>query len=300
MKFCTECGSRLSDGAKFCGSCGTKIVCAEPSNFDIEKFCKELIDISEEGLYDEKITLEKYKKIKEAADNGVGIAAYLVGKMFLWGHYLEDEEISPSDQDESIKYYLIAAKAGCHFAQCELGNQLWIGFEEASDPVYEKGEHPDSFFWIEKAAKQENVLALHRASYAYLDGDYGQKADWDKALECFKTIIIKKDTEPWNEEWIERATGYLRYFPQIMKGDAEAMRQLGEWLKEREDKWNWSYSLGGESEESAFWLKKAKAAIGEEEDDDKGLSNEEAQIEVEFDDEDFDETGMGEDDDVDD
>ena len=152
------------------------------SNFDVEKLCKDLINVPEEGLYDKKITLAIYKKIKEAADKGVAIAAYVIGRMYLWGHYLDDEEISPSNHDECIKYYLIAAKAGCHFAQCELGNQLWIGFDESSDSTYEKGEHPDSFYWIEKATKQKNVLALHRASYAYLGGDYGQKADWGKAL----------------------------------------------------------------------------------------------------------------------
>lgn len=302
MKFCPECGSKLTEGAKFCGSCGKKLLCEDTSSFDVEKLCKDLINVPEEGLYDKKITLAIYKKIKEAADKGVAIAAYVIGRMYLWGHYLDDEEISPSNHDECIKYYLIAAKAGCHFAQCELGNQLWIGFDESSDSTYEKGEHPDSFYWIEKAAKQKNVLALHRASYAYLGGDYGQKADWGKALECFQAIIAAKDTENWNEEWIVRATGYLRYFPQIINGDTEAMRSLGEWLKERESSWDWSYGIADESEESAFWLKKAKSGEDidddeDEEDDlkDRGLANEEAQLEAEFDDDDYDEIGDGDD-----
>ena len=293
MKFCPECGSKLTEGAKFCGSCGKKLACVETSNFDVEKFCKEIIDVPEEGIYKEKITTpEIFYKIKEAADSGVGIAAYVMS--WLDGFKLNDKELLPYDPDVSVKYLFKAAEAGCPYAQGQLGNNLWCGIEESTD--YDEGEHPDSFSWIEKAANQKNVLALHRASYAYLDGDYGQKADWDKALECFKTIIAEKDAEPWNEEWIERATGYLRYFPQIMKGNTEAMRDLGEWLKEREGEWNWSYGLGGEIEESAFWLKKAKATSDEDEDEDVGVENEEAQLEEEFDEEDFDETGFGDDD----
>jgi hypothetical protein len=299
MKFCPECGAKLSEGAKFCGSCGAKLICNEGKTFDVEGACKDIINIPEEGIFEEKITTDLLEKIKEAADNGVGIAAYILSRLYQYGFELDGKEAVPVDADKRLKYLLKAAEAGCHFAQGELGNELWVGFD-CSNPTYEKGEHPDSFMWIEKAAKSGNVLALHRATYAYLDGGYGQKADWSKALECFHAIIAAKDTENWNEEWIERAIGYLRYYPQIIKGDTEAMRLLGEWLKAKESSWDWSWGIGEEIEESSFWLKKAKAE-DEVDDDDKeegeGLANEEAQLEAEFDDEDFDETGMGEDDD---
>ena len=66
------------------------------------------------------------------------------------------------------------------------------------------------------------------------------------------------------------------------------MQNLGAWLKERESNWDYSFGLGG-IEESAFWLKKAKS--GEDVDDE----NEEAQLEAEFDDDDYDEIGEGDD-----
>jgi TPR repeat protein len=295
MKFCPECGSKLVEGAKFCGSCGAKLL-KEVESFDIDKFCKSLIITSDEGVCTEKVTSEDvFFKIKDAADRGNGLAAYVVSSMYSYGFDLNDKELLPGDPDERVRYLFIAAKAGCHFAQSELGNALWCGIEDSED--YEEGEHPDSFYWIEKAAKQGNVFALHRASYAYLDGDYGQKVDWTKALDCFKDIIEAKDTEVWKDEWIERATGYLRYFPQIIEGDKTAMQKLGEWLKERESNWDYSFGLGG-IEESAFWLKKAKSGEdvdNDDEEEDEDLANEEAQLEAEFDDDDYDEIGEGDD-----
>lgn len=293
MKFCTECGNKLSDGAKFCASCGMKLLREEVESFDVNKYCKSLIDTTDEGVCTEKVTSEEvFSKIKDAADNGNGLAAYVMSWMYLGGFDLNGKELLPVDSDERVRYLFIAAKAGCHFAQSELGNALWCGIEDSED--YEEGEHPDSFYWIEKAANQGNVFALHRASYAYLDGDYGQKVDWDKALDCFKSIIDAKDAEVWKDEWIERATGYLRYFPQIIEGDKAAMQNLGAWLKERESNWDYSFGLGG-TDESEFWLNKAKA----NDNDDDGIANEEAQLEDDIDDDDIDETGFGEDDDLD-
>ena len=79
-------------------------------------------------------------------------------------------------------------------------------------------------------------------------------------MESFKAIIKAKDNYDWPEEMIVRAKGYLQFLPQIISDDSiEAVRNLGEWLKDREGEWDYSWGLGDADSESDFWLKMAKS-----------------------------------------
>lgn len=259
MAYCVECGTKLSDSAKFCVNCGTKVIGRNSGDSeggsrccgDIKALCKDLLDIGNGTIRTGKITREVLDAVKKHADEGSGIASYVMGELNFLGLEIDGDEVISYDPDAMMEYLFKAAKAGCHFAQGALGNYLWSGVDGSED--YEDGNDPDSFSWITKAAKNGNVLALHRMTFAYLGGDYGQKVDFEKALECFKSIIEAKDSEAWNQEWIDRASGYLRYLPAIIDGDEQSARKLADWLKEVESDWDWSWGIGDADTESEFW-----------------------------------------------
>ena len=43
MAFCTECGARLSDGAKFCANCGTAVAASHASDEIIDSFKQDRV-----------------------------------------------------------------------------------------------------------------------------------------------------------------------------------------------------------------------------------------------------------------
>ena len=262
-----ECGEKLPDSAKFCGNCGTKVAGGAPGNgveakitrdddtAKVKTLCMKLIDIPNEKIHRDKLTKDMVAVIRDAADRGNGIAAYVMGMLYQWGLKVDGATVVPEDAHKMLEYLRRGAEAGDHFAQSGYGEALRTG----ADGVFDEDEEA-GFRWMSKAGKNGNVLALHRMTWAYLDGSYGQTPDLNKALECFKAIIAAKDMCAWKEEWIERAQGYLKYLPDIIDGDTDAMRKLGEWLKEREGGWEYSWGIGDASDESAYWLKKADDA----------------------------------------
>ena len=306
MKFCIECGKKLPDTAKFCDSCGTKVGGSdlhvqESRDVDVaevEALCMKIVDASSEGIHARKVTKDIVDVIRRAADRGVGIAAYVMSQFYDYGGFdIDGENVVRENADKMLEYLRIGAEAGDHFSQSKYGNDLCNGVDGSTD--HEDGDDEAGFPWIAKAGKNGNVLALHRMTWAYLDGSYGQTPDLNKALECFKAIVAAKDMCAWKEEWIERAQGYLKFLPDIIDGDIGAMRKLGEWLKEREGGWEYSWGIGDASDESAYWLKKADDTDDMDEDgDDDADEAEEADDEDEADeadDEDEDEEAIEED-----
>ena len=262
MKFCIECGSKLPEGAKFCGECGTRVGGDNSKDKSglMEKanaVCKKLLDPSRESIHSDRITAEMFPMIKEAADGGNGLAAYIMGQLYFLGLKIGGETVVAHDPDKMLEYYRKGAEAGDPFAQSEYGQQLCNGVIGSSE--HDDGDDAAGYPWIAKAGKNGNVSALHRMTYAYLDGSYGQEVDFKKALECFEAIVKAKDSYDWPEEMIVRAKGYLKFLPKIISDDdIEAMRNLGEWLKKREGSWDYTWGLGDAVDESEFWLKKAQ------------------------------------------
>ena len=305
MKFCIECGKKLSDGAKFCAGCGTKVVgttalkattscrvvdADEEQNMDVAEvkaLCMKLIDIPNEGIHLDNLTKDLVNVIKKSADLGVGISAYVMGQFYGSGLKIKGETIVPEDADKMLECLRKGAEAGDHFAQGCYGNELCNGVEGSTD--HEDGDDETGFPWIVKAGKNGNVLALHRMTWAYLDGSYGQTPDLRKALECFRASVAAQDAYDWKEEWIERAQGYLKFLPAVIDGDIGAMRKLGEWLKEHEGDWEYSWGIGDSSEESTYWLKKANDAGDSDEADDEDDIDEADEADDEEDEEEIDE-----------
>lgn len=231
---------------------------------EVESLCKRLLDIKNEGIHKDQITAKMVAIIKAAADKGDGLAAYVMGQLCFWGLELDGESIVEEDADKALEYYLMGAKAGNSFAQCEYGVQLCIGVDGSTD--HEDADEESGFPWIEKSGENGNIDGLYRMTCAYIYGDYGQEVDFEKALVCFKKIIDFRDAADWPDEIIERAKGYLKFMSRIISGDVSAMRSLGEWLKLREGDWEHPYgeSFGGVDSESAFWLNMSQKDKDEE------------------------------------
>lgn len=220
-----------------------------------ESFCVRLLDIYNDGIHKDRITVDMVPAIQEAADNGDGLAAYVMGKLCESGLEIEGETIVEEDADAMFDYYRKGAEAGNKFAQGEYGIMLCNGWEGSSE--HEDGDDEAGFPWIEKAGENGNVLALHRMTYAYLDGSFSQFRDLDFAYRYFSAILAVKDKEGWKAEFFERATGYVKYLPKIIRGDSKAMRALAKWLKEKEGGWEYSWGLGEKSTESEYWDERA-------------------------------------------
>ena len=215
---------------------------------DAEVLCKLLLDVKNEGIKKDQVAADMVPIIQNAADDGDGLAAYVMGLLYLNGLEIDGETVVDEDPDKMLEYLRMGAEAGNMFAQSEYGQELCI----------EKGDDEAGFSWIVKSGGKGNVFGLHRMTNAYIDGSYGQEVDLKKALECFKKIVEAKDDEEWPDEMIVRARGYLEFLPAIISGDVKAMRSLGEWLKVREGNWEYTWGYGDADSESEFWLKKAE------------------------------------------
>lgn len=215
-------------------------------------FCARFLDIYNDGIHKDLITADMVPTIQEAADSGDGLAAYVMGKLYEYGLEIDGETIVEEDANAMFDYYRKGAEAGNKFAQGEYGIMLCNGWEGSSE--HEDGDDEAGFPWIEKAGENGNVLALHRMTYAYLDGSFSQFRALDFAYRCFSAILAVKNKDAWKAEFFERAKGYLRYLPKVMMDDSKAMRALAKWLKEKEGGWEYSWGLGDKSTESEYWI----------------------------------------------
>lgn len=226
------------------------------ANEEAEAICKLLLDVKHDRIYKDLITADMVPVIKDAADNGNGLSAYVMGLLYDFGLKIDGKSVVATDADKKYEYLRAGAEAGDPFAQNEYAHQLEFG-DERTEEHFDSADTESWFPWIVKAGENGNVFALHRMTSAYIDGSDGQRVDLKKALACFEKIVEAKDSEEWPDEMIVRAKGYLEFLPSIISGDAKAMRSLGEWLKSHEGDWDYTWGYGDADSESEFWLEKA-------------------------------------------
>ena len=286
MKFCTECGNKLSDGAKFCESCGTRVAGGNDSSPIAKESCKacaqsKIPHISDDNLHmmleDEQV--EKIKSelesLKEDSD---------CERLHIAGERNFDELAGT--------FRAILKKRGVDGEVVEAAGPMAIALiDNSKTGLGKRGTLITRFGLIvidqdvpnfEDDAEIEGVIPWKLFAYFSAPHD-----DENYCLLDFKKLFAADEVDDEIKS-------------EIKKGEADLMLRFGRTgLKEKQIK---------ELVEFLKSLITDGVADGDEfEDDDEqevnlkdeGLANEEAQLEAEFEDEDFDETGMGEDDDID-
>ena len=279
MKFCTECGNKLSDGAKFCESCGTRVAGGNDSSPIAKESCKACAQ----------------SKIPHISDDNLHMM-------------LEDEQV------EKIKSELESLKED---SDCE---RLHIAGERNFD------ELAGTFRAIlkKRGVDGEIVEAAGPMAIALIDNSKTGLGKRGTLITRFGLIVIDQDVPnfeddaeiegviPWklfayfsvpHDDENYRLLDFKKLFAaeevddeiksEIKKGEADLMLRFGRTgLKEKQIK-----------DLVEFLKSLITDGVADDEEDvnlnDDELANEEAQIEAELEDEDFDETGMGEDDDID-
>ena len=239
-------------------------LCNGSGNIDIESMCKSLINMAEEvgpncsnrddaRIFKDRITSDMAAAIFDAANNGVGIAAYVASCL------CQDDEYEEYAGDKvDYEYCRSAAVSGNMIAQ-----YMYITNTD------EDWGADDDWEEIKKSAEQGFVPALELLAGVY----YNSKSDdccvidLPKSLECWKKIIAVKDNDAWNEKTIKMAELHVKYLPAIIKGDAHVMMKLGKSLIETQPKPHAFchgscttildlFSVG------EHWLEQAETAIG--------------------------------------
>lgn len=285
MKFCTEFGSKLSEGAKFCESCGTRVAGGNDSGLvakESSKACAQskIPHISDDNLHmmleDEQV--EKIKSelesLKEDSD---------CERLHIAGERKFDELVGT--------FRAILKKRGMDGDVVEAAGPMAIALiDNSKTGLGKRGTLITRFGLIvldqdvpnfEDDAEIEGVIPWKLFTYFSVPHD-----DENYRLLDFKKLFVADEVDDEIKS-------------KIKKGEADLMLRFGRTgLKEAQIKdlveFLKSLITDGVTDGDDF-----------EDDDeevnlkDKGLSNEEAQIEAELEDEDFDETGMGEDDDID-
>ncbi len=213
------------------------------------RLCLGLLDVKNEGIHRERVTPQMVSVIRNAAESGNGLALYVMGQLHFGGLEKDGEVLVEDDLEKMMDCYRRGAEAGDMFAQSEYGQELCNGVAGTQEEDETAG-----FPWIAKSGENGNLFGLHRMTYAYLDGSYGQEVDYNKALGCFERIVSAGDLVEWPPEIVERAKGYAQFLPKKISGDGNARAALGEWLRSREGEWDYTWGLGDADTESEFWL----------------------------------------------
>lgn len=285
MKFCTECGNKLSDGAKFCESCGTRVVGATGNGSSAKVAAESCVKshiphISEENLHMmledgqiERIT-SKFESLKEDSDCE---RIHIIGER---------------DFDDLVgTFRAILKKRGVDGDVVEAAGPMAIALiDNSKSGLGKRGTLITRFGLIvldqdvpnfEDDSEIEGVIPWKLFTYF--------SAPCDKEnyrLLDFKKLFLADEVDDEIKSEIEKGEADLMLrFERTGLNDAQ-IKDLMEFLK--------SIVIDGVTNEED----------DEDEDEDvkvkdKGLANEEAQLEEEFEDEDIDETGFGEDDDLD-
>ena len=183
---CKACNGTGKKSCEFCKGSGKEIceLCEGTGSVDIESMCKSVIDVAEEiGEYDSnrwnvcinKITSDMAAAIFDAANRGVGIAAYVASTL------CADYEELAGGEDAYDKYHTTAIASNNKIALY----MYWVG-----GIIECGGMEEDIITDIKKSAEQGYVPALALLAGHYYDcGDDGEvcTADWSKALECWKS-----------------------------------------------------------------------------------------------------------------
>ena len=285
MKFCTECGNRLSDGAKFCESCGTRVVGATGNGSSAKVAAESCVKshiphISEENLHMmledgqiERIT-SKFESLKEDSDCE---RIHIVGER---------------DFDDLVgTFRAILKKRGVDGDVVEAAGPMAIALiDNSKSGLGKRGTLITRFGLIvldqdvpnfEDDSEKEGVIPWKL--FAYFSAPYDQGNF--RLLDLKKLFLAEEVDDEIKSEIKKGEADLMLRFERTGLNDAQ-IKDLMEFLK--------SIVIDGVTNE----------VEDEDEDEevkvrDKGLANEEAQLEEEFEDEDIDETGFGEDDDID-
>ena len=283
MKFCTECGNRLSDGAKFCESCGTRVVGATDNGSSVKVAAESCVKshiphISEENLHMmledgqiERIT-SKFESLKEDSDCE---RIHIVGER---------------DFDDLVgTFRAILKKRGVDGDVVEAAGPMAIALiDNSKSGLGKRGTLITRFGLIvldqdvpnfEDDSEKEGVIPWKL--FACFSAPYDQG---NFRLLDFKKLFLAEEVDDEIKSEIKKGEADLMLrFERTGLNDAK-IKDLMEFLK--------SIVIDGVTNEVEDEDENVKVK-------DKGLANEEAQLEEEFEDEDIDETGFGEDDDID-
>ena len=279
MKFCPECGSKLSEGAKFCESCGTRVAGGNDSGPVAKESCKacaqsKIPHISDDNLHmmleDEQV--EKIKsELESLKEDSVCERLHIAGERKF------DELVGT--------FRAILKKRGMDGDVVEAAGPMAIALiDNSKTGLGKRGTLITRFGLIvldqdvpnfEDDAEIEGVIPWKLFAYFSTPHD-----DENYRLLDFKKLFAAEEVDDEIKS-------------KIKKGEADLMLRFGRTgLKEKQIK------------DLVEFLKSLIIdGVADDEEDvnlnDDELANEEAQIEAELEDEDFDETGMGEDDDID-
>ena len=288
MKFCTECGNKLSEGAKFCESCGTRVVGGNDSSPVAKESCKacdqfRIPHISNDNLFmmleDEQV--EKIKSelesLKEDSD---------CERLHIAGERKFDELVGT--------FRAILKKRGVDGDVVETAGPMAIALiDNSKTGLGKRGTLITRFGLIvldqdvpnfEDDAEIEGVIPWKLFTYfsAPCDNENYRLLDFKKLFAADEV-----DDEIKSEIRKGEADIMLRFGRTGLKEDQ--IKDLVEFLK--------SIVIDSATEDDEI---EEEDESEDDEDEvkikDKGLENEEAQLEEEFDEEDFDETGFGDDD----
>ena len=282
MKFCTECGNKLSDGAKFCESCGTRVAGGNDSSPIAKESCKACAQ----------------SKIPHISDDNLHMM-------------LEDEQV------EKIKSELESLKKD---SDCE---RLHIAGERNFD------ELAGTFRAIlkKRGVDGEVVEAAGPMAIALIDNSKSGLGKRGTLITRFGVIVLDQDVPnfeddaeiegviPWRlfayfsapyDSENYRLLDFKKLFSadevddevksELKSGEADLMLRFGRTdLKESQIKDFVEFLKAMVIENDEKNTDVDDDDDEEEETKDQGLLNEEAQLEAEFDDEDYDETGEGDD-----
>lgn len=261
------CKACNGTGKVTCATCEgqgrrTCYFCHGTGSVDIEAMCRSLLDVAEEcdivhddyhhdlNVNKNHITHEMAVAIYDAANRGVGIASYVAAALC----YDFPECAGDRDFWDYLKSAADAGEGIAQFMYTTANDEEWGGDEE-------------DWAYLKKSAEQGFVPALEvLAAIYYTDESNGRKRDLQKALECWKKIILLKDNEAWNEKTIKMAELHVKYLPDIIKGDPRAMLELGKSLLGVQPKMR-GQECGPQTYvsiwyEGWWWLEKAEVAIG--------------------------------------
>lgn len=223
-------------------------------NVNVDVICSNMIDPSlddQDGLNLDGFQFESLGILRDAAENGNGTAAYLVGRLFFNGWSSESASIAV-DKEKAVDYFCKGAELGNAYAQRYYATCLHEG-------IGGKTDNDAAFQWLVKAADQGDAHALYELASIYLTGGWGQPVDLNKALSCCKAIEKKNiDANEGDNVYLEFAKGHSKFLPAIIKGDRSAMLELSKYFKEEvEDVLDGWVSVPGYYNLSDFWKEKA-------------------------------------------
>jgi hypothetical protein len=154
-----------------------------------EKAMPLLADPKNEGKIAEALTL-----LRSAAEKGYAPAENSLG-------YVHDNGLGvPTDRDEARKWFEKAAAQGLAKAQFNYGRYLALGI--GGDADVEAG-----IASMEKASSQGLMPAKMALAHIYYFGEYGQKADHEKAFPLYLAVAENGDAEAQNFVGTMFATG---------------------------------------------------------------------------------------------